>query len=126
MTQMMISKSFVHFAITHNISSSKGWGRYKAAANGCPLVQSSTGNEWVSAAHSGEIVEGSTITATLQTMERVGKMKKETTFDTRAEADGAVYVPETNDACADCGSTGHNSGSNTCPGPNEQDRLEAM
>ena len=78
MTQMMISKSFVHFAITHNISSSKGWGRYKAAANGCPLVQSSTGNEWVSAAHSGEIVEGSTITATLQTMERVGKMKKET------------------------------------------------
>lgn len=57
MTQMMISKSFVHFAITHN---------------------------------------------------------------------GAVYVPETNDACADCGSTGHNTGSNTCPGPNEQDRLEAM
>ena len=50
----------------------------------------------------------------------------ESTFDTRAEADGAVYVPETNDACADCGSTGHNSGSNTCPGPNEQDRLEAM
>ena len=67
MTQMMISKSFVHFAITHNISSSKGWGR-----------------------------------------------------------DGAVYVPETNDACADCGSTGHNTGSDTCPGPNEQDRLEAM
>ena len=29
-------------------------------------------------------------------------------------------------ACADCGSTGHNTGSNTCSGPNEQDRLEAI
>lgn len=29
-----------------------------------------------------------------------------------------------NDACADCGSTGHNTGSDTCPGPDVQDRLE--
>jgi hypothetical protein len=26
--------------------------------------------------------------------------------------------------CANCGSTGHYSGSDTCPGSNEQDRLE--
>ena len=26
--------------------------------------------------------------------------------------------------CKDCGSTGHSTGSNTCPGPDEQDRLE--
>jgi hypothetical protein len=42
----------------------------------------------------------------------------------RVLIDGVVYVPETNDACADCGSTGHNTGSNTCPGPDIQDRLE--
>lgn len=26
--------------------------------------------------------------------------------------------------CADCGSTGHDTGSNTCPGPDVQDKLE--
>jgi hypothetical protein len=26
--------------------------------------------------------------------------------------------------CADCGSTGHDTGSDTCPGPDAQDRLE--
>ncbi len=26
--------------------------------------------------------------------------------------------------CADCGSTGHDTGSDTCPGPDVQDRLE--
>ena len=29
-----------------------------------------------------------------------------------------------NNACDNCGSTGHNTGSSTCPGPGEQDRLE--
>lgn len=29
----------------------------------------------------------------------------------------------TKQECADCGSTGHDTGSSTCPGPNEQDRL---
>lgn len=28
-----------------------------------------------------------------------------------------------NAACADCGSTGHSTGSNTCGGPDQQDRL---
>jgi hypothetical protein len=28
------------------------------------------------------------------------------------------------DACADCGSTGHDTGSDTCPGPDVQDRLD--
>lgn len=74
---MTQTTTLVKFEITHNISHSKGWGRYKVAANGQPLVKSSTGNEWVSAGHSGEIAEGTPITATLQTMQRVGKMRKE-------------------------------------------------
>lgn len=63
----------ITFQITHNISHSKGWGRYKANTPAGPLVASSTGNEWVSAPHSGEAEEGTLITATLQTMRRSGK-----------------------------------------------------
>jgi hypothetical protein len=70
-------ESTVRFEIAHNISSSKGWGRYRASVNGQSLVASSTGNEWVSAPHSGIAEDGEEITVTLQTMERVGKMKRE-------------------------------------------------
>jgi hypothetical protein len=63
----------IQFTIAHNISSSKGWGRYKAQTAAGKLIESSTGNEWVSAPHAGEIEPGAAITATLQTMERVGK-----------------------------------------------------
>jgi len=41
----------------------------------------------------------------------------------RVLINGVVYVPKTNDACADCGSTGHNTGSNTCGGPTEQEAI---
>lgn len=69
----------INFEITHNISSSKGWGRYKAAlATGAKIVESSTGNEWVSAAHAGDVEPGAEIVVRLQTMERSGKMRKET------------------------------------------------
>lgn len=63
----------IQFAITHNLSTSKGWGRYKASTVAGSLVQSATGNEWVSASHSGECEAGSEITVVLETMERVGK-----------------------------------------------------
>ena len=61
----------IEFKIAHTISSSKGWGRYQAATAAGPLVQSSTGNVWVSAPHAGEAEDGTEITVTLQTMERV-------------------------------------------------------
>lgn len=67
----------INFEVAHNISSSKGWGRYSVRTQSALLVQSSTGNEWVSAPHSGEAEEGTAITATLQTMERVGKRREE-------------------------------------------------
>lgn len=44
---------------------------------GGPLVQSSSGNEWVSAPHIGEAAEGTEIAVRLQTMERVGKRREE-------------------------------------------------
>ena len=63
----------ITFTIVSNISHSKGWGRYKANTPAGRLVASSTGNEWVSADHSGDAEEGTPITATLQTMQRHGK-----------------------------------------------------
>jgi hypothetical protein len=33
------------------------------------------------------------------------------------------HEKQCNAACRDCGSTGHNTGSNTCPGPDEQDKV---
>ena len=67
----------IEFKIAHTISSSKGWGRYQAATAAGPLVQSSTGNVWVSAPHAGEAEDGTEITVTLQTMERVRRTGKE-------------------------------------------------
>lgn len=66
----------IKFAIAHNISHSKGWGRYAADVNGTHLVTSSTGNVWVSSPHSAETSEGVKINVTLQTMERVGKRER--------------------------------------------------
>lgn len=68
----------ITFEIAHNISNSKGWGRYSASTAAGPLVRSRTDNVWVSAPHSGETEEGTPITVTLQTMERVGKRRTET------------------------------------------------
>jgi len=67
----------ITFALAHNISSSKGWGRYRASTPAGPLVLSRTGNEWVSAGHSGDVADGTPVAVTLQTMERVGKMRRE-------------------------------------------------
>lgn len=68
----------IAFSITHNISSSKGWGRYKATCEGKPLVMSSTGNQWVYADHSGSAPEGSPIVVTLQICKRAKKSGRET------------------------------------------------
>ena len=56
-------------------SSSKGWLRLKAIdiATGKAVVASSTGNAWISAAHSGEVEPGTRIQITAQEMTRVGK-----------------------------------------------------
>jgi hypothetical protein len=67
----------VSFTLTHNISHSKGWGRYAASTARGNLVQSSTGNEWVSASHVGEATEGTEITAKIQYMLRTKKGREE-------------------------------------------------
>lgn len=67
----------IEFTITHQISNSKGWGRYSAKSSAGPLVQSSTGNEWVSAPHNGELTEGKLFTVTTQT-QTVSKSGKKT------------------------------------------------
>lgn len=72
----------IEFTITHNISSSKGWGRYQASTSDGPLVMSSTGNTWVSAGYSGECEAGSEITVTLQSQESTKNGKKNTQTDT--------------------------------------------
>jgi hypothetical protein len=72
----------VTFSITHQISSSKGWGRYSASVDGTPVVQSSTGNAWVSAGHSADVVDGTVIVVTLQSQESTKNGKKNTQTDT--------------------------------------------
>lgn len=71
----------VDFSITHNVSTSKGWGRYKVTGqDGAVLIQSRTGNEWVSAGHSCDVPGGTPITVTIQLMLRVGKTRRETRY----------------------------------------------
>lgn len=65
--------SKIEFSIRDKPSHSKGWGRYSANQDGRKVIQARTGNEWVSADHSGEAEAGSQFTLTLQVMLRVGK-----------------------------------------------------
>ena len=68
----------VRFELADKPSSSKGWGRYSAKSGDACVVRSRTGNEWVSASHDSEdIADGSAITLSCQTMNKVGKFKKE-------------------------------------------------
>jgi hypothetical protein len=71
----------IRFTLASMPSHSKGWARYKADANGSRLIESRTGNEWVSAPHAGQAAEGAEIIVTTQTMLRSGKGRtaKETT-----------------------------------------------
>ena len=64
----------IKFHIDSKPSNSKGWARYSAALeDGTPVVQSRTGNHWVSADHRGEVKGGEIITLTMQVMLRVGQ-----------------------------------------------------
>ncbi len=67
----------VTFELRRTVSNSKGWARYAAAVNGSPMIQSRTGNEWVSASHEGDAAEGCEIIVRTQTMLRVGKGRTE-------------------------------------------------
>jgi hypothetical protein len=68
----------VRFELLDKPSSSKGWGRYSAKSGDAFVVRSRTGNEWVSASHdSEELAVGDAITLSCQTMNKVGKFRKE-------------------------------------------------
>jgi len=67
----------IEFKLIDKPSNSKGWGRFSASVNGAAIIQSRTGNEWVSANHSGESEDGAEIVLTCQIMNRIGKRKTE-------------------------------------------------
>jgi hypothetical protein len=68
----------VRFELADKPSSSKGWGRFSVKSGDAFVVRSRTGNEWVSASHdSEELAVGDAITLSCQTMNKVGKFKKE-------------------------------------------------
>lgn len=55
-------------------SSSKGWGRYRVeGANGQAVMESRTGNPWLSANHSGDVEAGAEILIELDVELQVGK-----------------------------------------------------
>jgi hypothetical protein len=85
--------SQVQFQLIDKPSSSKGWGRFAAKSGDAIVLRSRTGNEWVSASHdSDDLEQGAAVKLTCQTMNKVGKFKKEQieteTFDLVVE-DGA-------------------------------------
>ena len=63
---------------------------------------------------------GSTRLATREEIKAI-KAKKAESIATQTE--GYFNLITRNAECQDCGSTGHNTGSDTCGGPNEQDPL---
>ena len=66
--------SAITFSILSTPRRSKGWARYAAAnQNGCKIIQSTTGNEWVSSDKSCDAEQGSLIVIRVQVMLRVGK-----------------------------------------------------
>jgi len=74
----------VKFTLATMPSSSKGWARYKAAAvDGANLIESRTGNEWVSAPHDGETVEGAEFCVDSQTMLKTQKTRTGTLYARR-------------------------------------------
>ncbi|MDT8442631.1 MAG: hypothetical protein RQ723_13400, partial [Desulfuromonadales bacterium] len=55
-------------------SNSKGWARYRLMGDdGRYVVESRTGNEWVSSSKSGEAQDGESLTLDIDVMLRVGK-----------------------------------------------------
>lgn len=72
-------------------SRSKGWSRYSLKQGATRIIESRTGNEWVSADHEGQ-AEGDA-TLTMQVCLREGRNNKETVYPktvTLRPADGTV------------------------------------
>jgi hypothetical protein len=68
----------VRFELCDKPSSSKGWGRFSVKSGDAFVVRSRTGNEWVSASHDSEdLAVGDAITLSCQTMNKVGKFKRD-------------------------------------------------
>lgn len=82
----------INIEILSNPSTSKGWARYSAPG---AAVRSNTGNQWVSADHSGEVAEGAEFVLTTQVCLITGKAKRKeiTTEEVRLVArEGASCV----------------------------------
>lgn len=62
----------VAIQITEKPSNSKGWARYSVLEGERRVIESKTGNQWVSANHAGEVADGTEITLTTEVMLRVG------------------------------------------------------
>lgn len=70
----------VKFTLNDKPSNSKGWGRYSVSQGDRRVIESRTGNQWVSASHEGQAEAGSEIVLTAQVMLREGKYNKETIY----------------------------------------------
>lgn len=54
-------------------SRSKGWGRYRVEGANGPVMESRTGNQWLSANHSAEVEDGAAILIEMDVELSVGK-----------------------------------------------------
>lgn len=63
----------VKFQLLDTPSRSKGWGRYSVSQSDRKVIESTTGNHWVSSSKEGAAEAGSIIELTAQVMLRVGK-----------------------------------------------------
>jgi hypothetical protein len=70
----------VKFSLTDKPSNSKGWARYSVAQGDRKVIESNTGNMWVSSSKEGQAEAGSEIVLTAQVMLREGKYNKETVY----------------------------------------------
>jgi hypothetical protein len=72
-TETTVQTAPVSFTLLRTPSNSKGWARYSASVEGKRLIESRTGNEFVSASHTGSTEAGKTIAVTTQVALNVGK-----------------------------------------------------
>lgn len=63
----------IKFTLESKPSNSKGWGRYAVAQGEKKIIESNTGNQWVSSNKEGLAEAGSEIEITAQVMLREGK-----------------------------------------------------
>jgi hypothetical protein len=77
-------------------SKSKGWARYQVRrADGTPVVESNTGNPWVSAGHSGEAEDAAAMTLVMDVLLRVGKNRTAREERSQSEVELVAAAGET-------------------------------